>query len=232
MPHGEIADNLRRVRDEIAAAAERAGRDPAEVTLVVVTKTRGLDEVRAVVAAGAVDLGENYVQEMEAKAQALADAEVRWHAIGHLQTNKVRKVAPIVSLVHSVDSARVARELDARASAAGRRVPFLLQVNVSGEDSKFGVAVDAAEALALEVCELRSAHLVGLMTMPPYVEDPQANRPHFRRLRAVREGLVAAGVPQGELRQLSMGMSGDFAVAVEEGATLVRVGTAIFGSRD
>jgi len=231
LSYEEIADNLRRVQDQIAAAAERAGRDAAEVTLVVVTKTRGLDEVRAAVAAGAVDLGENYVQEMEAKAQALAHAEVRWHAIGHLQTNKVRKVAPFVSLVHSVDSARVARELDARASAGGRRVPFLLQVNVSGEDSKFGVGVEAAEALALEVRGLTSARLVGLMTMPPYVEDPEANRPHFQRLREVRERLVAAGVPEADLRQLSMGMSGDFAVAVEEGATLVRVGTAIFGSR-
>jgi len=232
LPYGEIADNLRRVQDEIAAAAGRAGRDPGEVTLVVVTKTRGLDEVRAAVAAGATDLGENYVQEMEAKAEALAGEDVRWHAIGHLQTNKVRKIAPFVTLVHSVDSVRVARELDTRASAAGRRVPFLLQVNVSGEDSKFGVGVDDAEALAVEVCGLEAARLVGLMTMPPYVEDPEANRPHFQRLREVRERLVAAGVAEADLRHLSMGMSGDFGVAVEEGATLVRVGTAIFGARD
>ncbi len=231
MSYAQIADNLRRVHDEIAAAAERAGRDPAEVTLVVVTKTRSLDEVRAAAAAGAMDLGENYVQEMEAKAEALADTEVRWHAIGHLQTNKVRRITSFVSLVHSVDSARVARELDRRAAAAGRQVPFLLQVNVSGEESKFGVGPAEAEALAREVCELDSACLVGLMTMPPYVEDPEANRPHFRRLRELRDRLAEGGIPREDLRHLSMGMSGDFAVAVEEGATLVRVGTAIFGPR-
>lgn len=227
----EIADNLRRVRERIAAAAERVGRDPSEVTLVVVTKTRGLDEVRSAVDAGATDLGENYVQELEAKAEALADMDVRWHAIGHLQTNKVRKLAGFVHLVHSVDSLRLAEEIDRRAAAAGRQVPVLVQVNVSGEESKFGLAPAQVLPLAREVGGLSAARLAGLMTMPPYSDDPEASRPHFVRLRELRDRLVEAGIPAERLRELSMGMTGDFEVAVEEGATLVRVGTAIFGPR-
>lgn len=227
----EIADNLRRVQERIAAAAERVGRDPSEVTLVAVTKTRGLDEVRAVIEAGATDLGENYAQELEAKAEALADMEVRWHAIGHLQTNKVRKLAGFIHLVHSVDSLRLAEEIDRRAAAAGRQVPMLVQVNVSGEKSKFGLAPAQALSLAREMGELNAARLAGLMTMPPYSDDPETSRPHFVALRELRDRLVEAGIPAERLRELSMGMTGDFEVAVEEGATLVRVGTAIFGPR-
>lgn len=227
-----IADNLRRVQERIAAAAERAGRDPAGVTLVTVTKTRSLDEVRAAVEAGATDLGENYVQELEAKAEALADLDVRWHAIGHIQTNKVRKLVGLVHLVHSVDSLRLAREIERRAAAAGLRVPVLLQVNVSGEESKFGVAPAEVPALAQALVELEAAWLVGLMTMPPYSTDPEDSRPHFVHLRELRDRLVDGGIPAERLQHLSMGMTGDFEVAVEEGATLVRVGTAIFGPRE
>ncbi|MEA3400400.1 MAG: YggS family pyridoxal phosphate-dependent enzyme [Armatimonadota bacterium] len=232
MTYSEIADNYRDVNRRIAAATERSGREPDDVVLVVVTKTRSLDEVRAAVEAGAQDLAENYVQEMEEKAEALADADVRWHAIGHLQTNKIRRITPFISLVHSVDSPRVGRELDRRAERDERLVPFLLQVNVSGEESKFGVEPEAAEALARELVELEHSRLVGLMTMPPYCEDPEENRPYFQRLRALRDRLVAAGIPERNMRQLSMGMTCDFEVAVEEGATLVRVGSAIFGPRE
>lgn len=232
MSYREIADNLRRVQERITAAAERAGRSPDEITLVAVTKTRSLDEIRAVIEAGVLDLGENYVQEMEEKAEALAGLSVRWHAIGHLQTNKVRKIAPFVSLVHSVDSLRVARELEKRAGAAGRQVPFLMQVNVAGEESKFGVAPEDAPPLAEELAKLEHARLVGLMTMPPYCEDPEVNRPYFARLRELRDQLVETGIPTDALRHLSMGMTCDFEVAIEEGATLVRVGTAIFGPRN
>lgn len=227
----ELANNLRRVEERIADAAARVGRDPADVTLVTVTKTRSLDEVRAVIEAGAMDLGENYAQELEAKAEALADAKVRWHAIGHVQTNKVRKLVGLVHLVHSVDSLRLAKEIDLRAGAAGRGLPVLLQVNVSGEESKFGLAPEEVLPLAREVAGMGAARLAGLMTMPPYSADPEDSRPHFVALRELRDRLVSAGVPADRLHHLSMGMTGDFEVAVEEGATLVRVGTAIFGPR-
>lgn len=232
MRYSQIADNLREVQQRIADAAERADRDPADVNLVAVTKTRTFDEIRAAIDAGARDLGENYVQELEEKAEALAGTDVRWHAIGHLQTNKVRKIADFVALIHSVDSPRVAREIDKRAGAAGRQVPVLLQANVSGEESKFGVAEDEARALAQQLVTLENARLIGLMTMPPYCEDPEGNRPYFIELRDLRDRLVERGIPAECMRHLSMGMTCDFETAVEEGATFVRVGTAIFGPRD
>jgi len=231
LPYRQIADNLQRVRQRIAAAAERVGRDPGEVTLVAVSKTRSMDEVRAAVEAGAGDLGENYAQEMAEKAEALGEADVRWHTIGHLQTNKVRIIADFVNLVHSVDSLRLGREMSNRAAAAGREIPFLLQANVSREESKFGVVEEDACTLAGELAGLESCRLVGLMTMPPYCEDPEENRPYFVALKELRDRLINRGVPAERMRHLSMGMTCDFEVAVEEGATLVRVGTAIFGPR-
>lgn len=232
MRYREIVDNLNDVRQRIGDAAARAGRDPGDITLVAVTKTRTLDEVRAVIEAGARDLGENYVQELEDKAGELADADLRWHAIGHLQTNKIRKVAHIVSMIHSVDSERVGLEVDKRAAKAGVQVPILLQVNISGEESKFGVTEAEAAELARQLVALEHAELAGLMSMPPYSEDPEANRPHFARLRELRDRLVGEGIPAEKMRHLSMGMTRDYEAAVEEGATLVRVGTAIFGARD
>ncbi|MGD9497938.1 MAG: YggS family pyridoxal phosphate-dependent enzyme [Armatimonadota bacterium] len=232
MTYERIAENLRCVQERIAGAAERVGRDPAEIVLVTVTKTRGIDEIRAAIEAGARDLGENYAQEMVAKAEALAEHDVRWHAIGHLQTNKVRALAGLVSLIHSVDSERLAAEIDRRAAAAGRQIPVLLQTNVSGEQSKFGVAPSEVFGLAQKLVGLEHCRLVGLMTMPPYCEEAETNRPHFVALRELRDELVERGIPAQSLRHLSMGMTCDFEVAVEEGATLVRVGTAIFGPRD
>ncbi len=232
MRYGQIADNLQEVRRRIADAADRADRDPSEVNLVAVTKTRTLDEVRAAIDAGARDLGENYVQELAEKAEALADSDVRWHAIGHLQTNKVRTIADFIDLIHSVDSLRVAREIEKRAGAADRTVPVLLQVNVSGEESKFGVSPDEALELAPQIADMEHAALLGLMTMPPYCEDPEENRPYFVRLRELRDRLVDDGLARESMSHLSMGMTCDFETAVEEGATFVRVGTAIFGPRD
>ncbi len=226
-----IAANLARVRERIQAAAERSGRDPQRVTLVVVTKTRTLEEIRAAVEAGAADLGENYVQELVAKARELGGAPVRWHAIGHVQTNKVRMLAPVVSLVHSLDSLKLAQELDRRAEAAGRKIPALIQVNVAGEETKFGVNEAGLFELAPQVAQLRHLQLVGLMTIPPFAEDGEANRRHFARLRELAEELIGQGLPPECMSELSMGMTSDFEVAVEEGATLVRVGTAIFGPR-
>ena len=179
LTHQQVVDNLVAVTERVGAAAERAGRDPDAVTLVVVTKTRSLAEVETVVEAGARDLGENYIQELVDKAEYFGDAQVRWHAIGHLQRNKVRHVAPVVSLLHSLDSMKLAREVDKRAQAAGREIKALLQVNVAGEDTKFGVDEDGALELAPQVAELEHVRLAGLMTMPPFVDDAEDNRPHF-----------------------------------------------------
>ena len=228
---GETAANLAGVRERIAAAAERSGRSPDQIVLVVVTKVRTIEEIREAIAAGATDLGENYVQEMVEKASALEDADLRWHAIGHLQTNKVRHIAPFVSLIHSVDSLKLAREVDKRAAANDRKQPVLLEVNASAEASKFGLDEQGLFELAPQVIELANTRLAGLMTMAPYSDDPETSRPYYRRLRQLRDELAARGIPGDNLRQLSMGMTQDLEVAVEEGATLVRVGTAIFGPR-
>ena len=228
----QMIDNLVEVTERVGAAAERTGRDPDAATLVVVTKTRSLAEVDAVIEAGARDLGENYVQELVDKADHFAGAPIRWHAIGHLQKNKVRHVAPVVTLLHSLDSMKLAREVDKRAEAAGREIEALLQVNVAGEDTKFGVDADGALELAPQVAELEHVRLAGLMTMPPFVTDAEDNRPYFAQLRELSEKLIERGVPAECLRQLSMGMTMDYEVAVEEGATLVRVGTGIFGPRE
>jgi len=228
---GEIAANFERIKARIAAAAERSGREPDDVVLVTVTKTRALDEIEAAIAAGATDLGENYAQEMAEKASKLEGAPVRWHAIGHLQTNKVRRIAPFVSLIHSLDSLRLAREVDKRAAASGRTQAVLLEVNVAAEESKFGLDEQGLFELAPQVLGLGNIGLAGLMTMVPYSDEPEDSRPYYRRLRELRDELIEGGVPGESLRHLSMGMTQDLEVAVEEGATLVRVGTAIFGPR-
>ena len=193
--------------------------------LLAVSKTKPESLVREAYAAGQRDFGENYVQELVAKAAALADLpDLRWHLIGPLQRNKVKQVVPVASLVHTVDRAALAEELSKRAAAAGRTVRVLLEVNVAGEASKAGCSPDEAPALAAAVRSLPGLSLGGLMTIPPDTEDRELARPYFRRLREIRDAI-------GDLPELSMGMSHDFEIAVEEGATIVRVGTAIFGSR-
>lgn len=228
---GEIAANLETIKARIAAAAERSGREPDEVVLVTVTKTRAVEEIEAAIAAGATDLGENYAQEMAEKAAKLEGAPVRWHAIGHLQTNKVRHIAPFVSLIHVLDSLKLAREVDKRAAANARTQAALLQVNVAAEESKFGLDEQGLFELASEVVRLADVRLAGLMTMVPYSDEPEDSRRYYCRLRELRDELIDRGVPSQHLRHLSMGMTQDLEVAVEEGATLVRVGTAIFGPR-
>lgn len=224
----DVAAALARVRADIAAAATACGRDPAGVTLVAVSKTRGPDDVRAAYAAGQRDFGENYVQELVAKAEALADlADLRWHFIGHLQTNKARAVAERAAVVHSADSERLVRELGRRAAAAGRTLGLLAQVNVAGEAQKSGCAPGELGAVLAAARESPGLSLRGLMTVPPAADDPEASRPWFAALRALRESHGGAS----SLPELSMGMTHDLAVAVAEGATLVRVGTAIFGAR-
>jgi len=226
---GDIAAALARVRDRIAAAMRAAGRAPDEVRLVAVSKKVTIEDVRAALAAGQLDLGESYGQELRDKRQALArePRAPRWHFIGPLQANKVKYVAGQVALVHSVDSVELLDALERR----GAPQDCLVQVNVAGEAQKRGVAPAALPALLDHVATLSHVRCRGLMTVPPLAEDAAAARPHFAALRALREREAARGRPGVELRELSMGMSHDLEVAVAEGATLVRVGTAIFGSR-
>jgi len=225
-----IAENLRSVQDRIAAAAKRAGRDPSSVRLVTVTKTIGFDRIREAVTAGAAILGENRVQEAKEKIEALGN-RATWHLIGHLQTNKAKYAVKLFDLIHSVDNIELARELDRQAGKIGKKQNVLIEVNIAGEASKAGMAVREAPALAREVARLRNLAVQGLMTMPPFSEDPEASRPYFRVLRELAETIARENVSGLSMRELSMGMSGDFEVAIEEGATLVRVGTAIFGTR-
>lgn len=223
-----IAQNLQEVRTAIIAACQRAGRDPSAVRLVAVSKTVDLERLRAAVDAGQDLFGENYLQEARDKIAALG-RQVGWHLVGHLQSNKARGAVELFDLIHAVDRFKLAAALDAAAARLGQVQDVLIQINQAGEATKSGVEPGAAPELLKEVARLPHLRILGLMTMPPWFPDPEAARPYFRALRALRDHLRGlTGLP---LDELSMGMSGDFAVAVEEGATLVRVGTAIFGQR-
>jgi pyridoxal phosphate enzyme (YggS family) len=231
-PVTDIAASLAAVRSRIAAAAERAGRRSSDVTLVAVSKTFDAEHVRAAHAAGQRDFGENKVQEALQKISATADTPgVRWHLIGHLQSNKARKAAGSFACIHSIDSVDLLRRIDAAAAEQGAGPDVLIQVDFAGEATKFGVAAGEVEVIAREALGARAVRLSGLMLIPPWSSDPEATRPWFVRLRELRDRLAAADIPAAALRHLSMGMSHDFEAAVEEGATIVRVGTAIFGAR-
>ncbi len=225
----EVAANLQRVWSEMALAAKRAGRDPASVRLVAVSKTHPPEAVRLALAAGQVLFGENYLQEAAEKIKAVGPGPA-WHFIGHLQSNKAKLAAEFFDVVETVHSLKLAKALDRHAAELGKRLTVLVQVNLGGEEQKSGCAPGEAAALAEAVAELPALGLRGLMTMPPYYQDPEAARPIFAGLRELASRL-APGLPPGSMDELSMGMSHDFPVAIEEGATLVRVGTAIFGSR-
>jgi pyridoxal phosphate enzyme (YggS family) len=226
-----IASNLQSVRARIDAAARRAGRDPSDIRLIAVSKTFSLDHVRAAWSAGQRDFGENKVQEALQKIGEAADMEIRWHLIGHLQSNKARKAAGAFACIHSIDSVDLLRKLDAAAVEVGAAPEMLVQVDLAREETKFGAAAVDARRIMDVAQTTRAARIVGLMLIPPWNEDQEQTRPWFARLRELRETWVADGVPPASLRQLSMGMSHDFEAAIEEGATLVRVGTAIFGKR-
>ncbi|MCG8589911.1 MAG: YggS family pyridoxal phosphate-dependent enzyme [Proteobacteria bacterium] len=222
----DVAERVAAVRARLADAARRAGRDPESVTLVGVTKRQPIERIGALVAAGVCDLGENYVQEARAKTEALAEAAPRWHLIGRLQRNKAREAVALFASVESVDRVELARELARRAEQAERRLPVLIQVNVSDEPQKGGVAPAALPGL-VEACQaLPALELRGLMAIPAAAPTPEANRAAFARVRE-----LAAQIGDATLPELSMGMSGDFEIAVEEGATRVRVGTALLGPR-
>lgn len=226
----QIAQNLEEVRKRLEAAARRAGRDPAAVRCVAVSKTVDLDRVREAVAAGHRLFGENYLQEAKNKIAALGP-EVSWHFVGHLQSKKARGVVELFHLIHSLDRLKLAQALEEAAARMGKVQEVLVQVDLAGEETKSGAPPEEVPDLLREIAQLPHLKVLGLMTMPPWFADPEAVRPYFRALRELRDRLRHLQVVDSPLNELSMGMSGDFEVAIEEGATLVRVGTAIFGSR-
>lgn len=226
----DIAASLASIRHQIAAACARCGRDPATVQLVAVSKTHPAERVREALAAGQAVFGESYVQEFLVKAEAVG-APVAWHFIGHLQSNKVRSLAGKVVLIHSVDRLSLAQEIDRQWGKHGAIARVLIEVNLGGETSKSGVGEAQLLPLLRSVAALPNLAVHGLMTLPPYLDDPEAVRPFFRRLSALAREIDALALPGVAMEELSMGMSHDFTVAIEEGATLVRIGTAIFGER-
>jgi hypothetical protein len=226
----EISENLARVREGIETAALRCGRDLLKVRLVAVIKTVEAERVRQAISAGVKILGENYVQEAQKKIEILGH-NVAWHFIGHLQTNKAKAAVHLFDLIHSVDSLNLAKELNKQAQQQGKVLPVLLQVNLSGETTKFGAREKEIFQVIEELSAMEGLLVKGLMTMPPYFEDPEASRPYYVELRKLGERLAQQKLSRISIEELSMGMSNDFEVAIEEGATLVRVGTAIFGAR-
>jgi pyridoxal phosphate enzyme (YggS family) len=227
----DIALNLSTVRRRMNAAAQRAGRSPESVRLIAVSKTFPIDAVLAAVRAGQRDFGENRVQEGLDKIAATSGLNLEWHLIGHLQSNKARRAAAAFHWIHSVDSLELLRKLDAGAADAGSRPQILLQVDLAKEATKFGADREHLEDLCRAAAQCRAVQLRGLMTVPPIAEDPEDARRWFVELREVRDDMLARGLPAAWLQELSMGMSHDCEVAIEEGATMVRVGTAIFGRR-
>jgi pyridoxal phosphate enzyme (YggS family) len=230
MAMGTVADNLSAVKERIAKAATRVGRDPEGITLVAVTKTMPVERIREAIGAGQGVFGENRVQEAQAKVEAVG-RDVQWHLIGHLQRNKVKFACDLFDLIHSVDSLSLAREIDARAVRHGIVMPILIQVNIGDETTKSGVAASEAQALVQQVARLSHVAIRGLMCVPPAVDIAEHARPYFIELRILAEQIAAEHIPTVSMSELSMGMSHDFEVAIEEGATMVRVGSAIFGPR-
>ena len=226
-----ISENLASIQRRMADACARAGRDPGSVTLVAVTKTFTSDAIRDAVRAGVPDIGENYVQELVRKRDELRDPSVRWHFIGHLQTNKVKTIAGWITMVHALESAGLAAELSRHAARLGRRIPCLVEVNTTGEGSKFGVTPDAAVEFVRHLAAYDGIVIDGLMTIGPFLPDPEGSRPMFQKLRRLRDEIASLGQPNAPTGHLSMGMTGDFEVAIEEGATMIRIGTALFGPR-
>ncbi len=226
-----IKDNLEYVKGQIRTACEKAGRDPLEVTLIAVSKTKPLEDLKEAYEAGARNFGENKVQELMDKIPAMP-GDVRWHMIGHLQRNKVKYLIGKVYMIHGVDSLRLAQEISKESEKAGVITRILMEVNVAEEESKFGVSVSEAPALAEEIGKLPGISLQGLMTIAPYVENPEENREIFAKLRQLAVDISGKNIDNVTMSVLSMGMTGDYVVAVEEGATYVRVGTGIFGERN
>lgn len=230
-----LRQRLANVRERIARAAGRAGRDPSAIRLVAISKTFPAEHVRVAAEAGQLDFGENKVQEalqkMDTVAQGAGAPSIRWHLVGHLQANKARKAAARFDMIHSVDGPDLLRKLDEAAGASARQLDLLVQADLAGEATKHGAAEAELGSVFEAARSARHVRVVGLMLLPPAVENPDDARPHFRALKQVRQRLLDQGVDPSMLTELSMGMSHDFEVAIEEGSTIVRVGSAIFGSR-
>ena len=227
----EIRGNILRVKERIARVALRAGRDPDEIKLVAVSKAFGLEHIRAAIAAGIAILGENRVQEAHGKIP-LIDAKISWHMVGHLQSNKAKRAAQLFDMIHSIDRVSIAEKLNRHLAAMSKRMEVLIQVDLAGEETKFGIPESELEESVHRVAEMENLNLKGLMIMPPFFSHSEDVRPYFRRLRQLLDQLNRKRLVSVELKELSMGMSHDFEVAIEEGATMVRLGTAIFGPRE
>jgi PLP dependent protein len=226
-----VRARLADVRERIARAAARAGRDPSQIRLIAVSKTFGADAIRAAAQHGQLDFGENKLQEAQQKWHDLADLPIRWHLVGHLQSNKAKKAATGFDVIHSIDSVSLLQRIDEAAAAVSRRVELLVQVDLAGEPTKHGAREEDLRPIFEAARRATAVRLIGLMLLPPAVDDPAVARPWFRKLRTLRDTLQAEGIPANMLKELSMGMSHDYEIAIEEGATFVRVGTAIFGRR-
>ncbi|MGN0401099.1 MAG: YggS family pyridoxal phosphate-dependent enzyme [Acetatifactor sp.] len=226
-----ISENLQKVRQKIDSACERAGRKKGDVTLIAVSKTKPLDMLMEAYAAGARDFGENKVQELQEKMPCMPE-DIRWHMIGHLQRNKVKYIVGKVYMIHSVDSLRLAEEISKEAVKKNVTVKILIEVNVAGEESKFGATTDETVQLIEQTSRLPGIQIEGLMTIAPVAEDPEENRKYFMKLKQLSVDIEAKNIDNVNMNVLSMGMTGDYVVAAEEGATYVRVGTGIFGERD
>ena len=227
----EIDENIQNVRKNINEACLRCGRDPKEVTLIAVSKTKPVEDVRAAMAAGMEYFGENKVQELTVKMDAITQP-LHWNMIGHLQKNKVKYIVGRVDLIHSVDSVDLARKIQTEAAKKKVEANILLEVNVSGEESKFGVRPENLEDVVRKIAVLPNVHIKGLMTVAPFTQDPEENRQYFKNLRNLAVDIKSKNIDNVSMSVLSMGMTGDYTVAIEEGATMVRVGTGIFGERN
>ncbi len=226
-----IKENIEQVREKIAAACCRAGRDPKEVTLIAVSKTKPVSDIYEAMETGIVDFGENKVQELTEKYETIAQP-LNWHMIGHLQRNKVKYIVDKVKLIHSVDSLRLAEQISKEAVKKNVEVDILIEVNVAEEESKFGMDTEETAQLIQDISTLPGIHIRGLMTVAPYTDDPEDNRVYFKNLKQLAVDIERKNIDNVTMSVLSMGMTGDYEVAIEEGATLVRVGTGIFGSRN
>lgn len=226
-----LMENFQSVEARIQAACDRAGRSRKEVTLIAVSKTKPVEMLQTIYDAGSRDFGENKVQEMCDKIEQLS-TDIRWHMIGHLQTNKVKYIVGRVSLIHSVDSLHLAQEIEKQAAKLDVIVPILIEVNIAEEESKFGIHKEETISLVREVATLPHIRIQGLMTIAPYVENPEDNRAYFRGIKQLSVDIARENIDNVSMDCLSMGMTGDYEVAIEEGATMVRVGTGIFGERN
>lgn len=226
-----IKENAVQIRKKVRDAAEKSGRSLEDITLIAVTKTQGIEKIQHALQAGMLDLGENKVQELCEK-YPLIDTECRWHLIGHLQTNKVKFIIDKVHMIHSLDRLDLADEIQKRAAKAGRTVDVLVQVNVAGEETKFGIAPEEASDFVKQLAVYPNLRVRGLMTVAPHVQNPEETRPVFRQLKKIFIDIRQENIDNINMDYLSMGMSNDYEIAIEEGANMVRIGTAIFGARN